>query len=158
MKSFAFSKLFLALFILMSLVSTATAAVDQLPEPLLAIEFKSGEVSIAVVQKGCTFKNSFRFVVQSDGEKQLLTVLRIGSDDCKMFPQREVFTYSAEEIGLNIRKPVVVTNPFVSGALLADMYRSELAKKLAQSLEKTSEYRSDLRERAIETFRQIRVR
>jgi hypothetical protein len=75
-----------------------------------------------------------------------------------MFPQREVFTYSAEEIGLNIRKPVVVTNPFVGGALLADMYRSELAKKLAQSLEKTSEYRSDLRERAIETFRQIRVR
>lgn len=139
---------FLAMFVLFIGISISSfaAGYSEISEPLLGIEFTSDSVKITVSQCGGTQKDSFRFDVQKDGNEQFITVFRTKIDDCKMMPQREVFEFSLAEVGIDARKPVLVTNSLFGDEIFADMSQHELEHK---GIENTGEGKTD----AAETFR-----
>ncbi|OGK07694.1 MAG: hypothetical protein A2W80_19455 [Candidatus Riflebacteria bacterium GWC2_50_8] len=144
---------FIVLFI--GLAIAASAQVKEISEPLLGVELDGDDFRITISQKGGTFKHSFRFDVRKSGEEQFVTVVRISRDECKMVPQREVLTFTAEEIGIDANKPVVITNSFLGYEFGADMRRNELEKKAEAPAKSEPAAPANLKEKAADVFKKI---
>ncbi|PKL45173.1 MAG: hypothetical protein CVV41_03525 [Candidatus Riflebacteria bacterium HGW-Riflebacteria-1] len=141
--------------LVIGLAVAASAQVREIPEPLLGIELDGNDFRITIAQKGGTFKHSFRFDVRKSGEEQFVTVVRISRDECKMVPQREVLTFTAEEVGVDPRKPVFISNSFVGYEFGADMRRYDLEKQGNESKNDDSTAPATLKEKAADVFKKI---
>jgi len=137
------------------LTMIASAFDKPIPEPLLGFELDGDDFRITVAQKGGTSHNSFRIDVKKSDEGQFVTVVRIVRDDCKMMPQRETLTFMTEEIGINPRKPVFITNSFVGYTLGADMRRYDLEKQADEPTKDANKTSPTLKEKAVDTFKKI---
>lgn len=143
------------IFLFIGLAIAASAQVKEIVEPLLGVELDGDDFRITISQKGGTFKHSFRFDVRKSGEEQFVTVVRISRDECKMVPQREVLTFTAEEIGIDPRKPVFITNSFLGYEFGADMRRYELERMADEPKQDESAAPTTLKEKAADVFKKI---
>ena len=153
MKVRNFTLVFIMLFVGLAMV--ASALDKPIPEPLLGFELDGEDFRITVAQKGGTSHNSFRFDIRKTDEGQFVTVVRIVRDECKMMPQRETLTFMTEEIGIDTRKPVFITNSFVGYTLGADMRRYDLEKKVDEPKIDTNGAPATLKEKAVDVFKKI---
>lgn len=153
MKARSFTLMFIALFVVLTMV--ASAYDKPIPEPLLGFELDGDDFRITVAQKGGTSHNSFRFDIRKTDEGQFVTVVRIVRDECKMMPQREVFTFMTEDIGIDPRKPVFITNSFVGYTFGADMRRYDLEKKGDEPKNNATGAPATLKEKAVDVFKKI---
>ncbi len=153
MKTRCFTFLFVVLFVGLAMV--ASALDKPIPEPLLGFELDGDDFRITVAQKGGTSHNSFRIDVKKSDEGQFVTVVRIVRDECKMMPQRETLTFMTEEIGIDTRKPVFITNSFVGYTLGADMRRYDLEKKVDEPKQDATSAPATLKEKAVDVFKKI---
>jgi hypothetical protein len=153
MKARNFTLVFIVLFVGMAVA--ASAIEKPIPEPLLGFELDGDDFRITVAQKGGTNHNSFRFDIRKSDEGQFITVVRIVRDECKMMPQREVLTFMTEDIGIDPRKPVFITNSFVGYTLGADMRRYDLEKKVDEPKPDALNTPATLKEKAVDVFKKI---
>jgi len=153
MKARYFTSLFVVLFVGLTMV--ASAFDKPISEPLLGFELDAEDFRITVAQKGGTSHNSFRIDVKKSDEGQFVTVVRIVRDECKMMPQRETLTFMTEEIGIDPRKPVFITNSFVGYTLGADMRRYDLEEKGEEPKEGSTNAPATLKEKAVDVFKKI---
>ncbi len=153
MKTRYFTLLFVVFFVGLTMV--ASAYDKAISEPLLGFELDGDDFRITVAQKGGTSHNSFRFDIRKTDEGQFVTVVRIVRDECKMMPQRETLTFMTEEIGIDTRKPVFITNSFVGYTLGADMRRYDLEKKVDEPGKETLSKPETLKEKAVDVFKKI---
>lgn len=110
-KTFLWAGLFMLVF--------CHVAIGGNPEKLLGISLddEKGEITIQVVNSGCTQKTDFKFEMKGD----TLTVVRTKKDECKAMAGAVQFSYSLKEAGINPNKPFVIQNKFIANKFIANI-------------------------------------